>query len=69
MEVEDNQITRNTSIDAQTVLKKTVIFWGGGGGGRGMGRVKTEIRRKTPMGNRLNKPHMEVEGKQLERLQ
>ena len=31
IEVESNRTTRNTSIDAQTVLKKTVIFfWGGG---------------------------------------
>ena len=29
IEVEVNQTTRNTSIDGQTVLKKTVIFFGG----------------------------------------
>ena len=29
IEVEVNQTTRNTSIDGQTVLKKTVIFLGG----------------------------------------
>ena len=29
MEVEGNQTTRKTSIDAQTVLKKTAIFWEG----------------------------------------
>ena len=41
IELESNQTTRNTSLDAQTILKKTVIF--SGGGGRGMG-VKTEIQ-------------------------
>ena len=60
IEVESNQTTRNTSIDAQTVLKKTVIFWGAKG--RGMEGVKTEIRLKMPSGNSLNKPYMEVEG-------
>ena len=34
IEVESNRTTRNTSIDAQTVLKKTVIFFGGGEGKR-----------------------------------
>ena len=30
MEVESNQTTRKTSIDAQTVLKKTANFFGDG---------------------------------------
>ena len=39
------------------------IFFFGRGVEEGWG-VKTEIGRKTPMGNRLNKPYMEVEGNQ-----
>ena len=58
-----NHTTRKTSIDAQTVLKKTVIFKEG----VGRGGVKTEIQWKIPIGNRSNKPYMEVEGNQTTR--
>ena len=52
MEVEGNQATGNTSIDAQTVLKKTVFFFWVEGWKRD-GGVKTKIQLKTPMGNCL----------------
>ena len=42
MELEGNQTNGKTSIDAQTVLKKTVIF--GEGGWKRDGGLKTEIR-------------------------
>ena len=41
IEVESNQTTRNTSLDAQTILKKTIIFIWGGDEEWG---VKTEIQ-------------------------
>ena len=60
MELEGNRTARNASIDAHTVLKENVFFFGGGGEEGCGGQNGNPM--KPPMGNHLNKLYMEVEG-------